>query len=516
MPQDCCCYAVSYVLSNPHSKFHSIVTRRVRRYWINQRSSSTHVEIEIQEQIFQPWKVFLSGDEYFVAPEPDAAARTYAYSADGRLIAYALPGCVCIFQAEGAQLVSELVLPNIIELSFSPGRTHLSTWERPLKLDGSAQQHKNIRIFSKSQEGWDVQHTITESHAIRLVGQEIQVFRPTEWGKGVVDNLKVEGASKASLSPGLNPSVAIFVGEKKVRNFLVPTQCCRTRKDQFMITPGVPIRRVVYGYMPAKDRLVRSEGEGGIRLWVFADCNVESETQIRQWDRNMVLYSQLVHVQLVEEMYQASWRPIPVDNVAPFPNQGPIGGTPPTPSSTVVEYYQQQKGGSTTTLSGDGTPAKAAGAHRPPGAPGNATPATPKREDEGPRLLDLVIRKDRDRDNKGKGREDRGRGRRVGRIGMVNLKKEVKDRDRDNEGRRTGRMEMAVNNDNIRMGTGRNLTLIDMSGINSKATNTNGKTPMLTPLDTTISTPVTPGLDSALDPIAKKVRHKHGSCSLSR
>lgn len=96
-----------------------------------------------------------------------------------------------------------------------------------MKLEDGA-QHKNLRVFSastgeelisfsqKSQENWDLQYTISESHAIRLVAQEIQVYRPADWGKGIVDKLRVEGASMVSLSPGLNPSVAVFVAEKKV------------------------------------------------------------------------------------------------------------------------------------------------------------------------------------------------------------------------------------------------------------------------------------------------------------
>jgi uncharacterized protein with WD repeat len=88
-------------------------------------------------------------------------------------------------------------------------------------------QHKNLRIFSvctgeelvsfsqKSQDGWDLQYTISESHAVRLVGQDIHVFHPAEWSKGIVDKLKVEGATSVSLSPGLNPSIAVFVAEKK-------------------------------------------------------------------------------------------------------------------------------------------------------------------------------------------------------------------------------------------------------------------------------------------------------------
>jgi len=74
-----------------------------------------------------------------------------------------------------------------------------------------------ISFTQKSQEGWELQYTISESHAIRLVSSEIQVFRPSEWSKGVVDKLKVEGSTSVALSPGLNPSVAVFVAEKKVR-----------------------------------------------------------------------------------------------------------------------------------------------------------------------------------------------------------------------------------------------------------------------------------------------------------
>ena len=176
---------------------------------------------------------------------PDGAVRSYTYSADGRLYAYALPTAyvavthrlpwqtypfnrVRIFQAEGAHLLRELQLPNIVELNFSPRGTYISTWERPSKLeDGSP--HKNLRVFStstgeeliafsqKSQDGWDLQYTISESHAVRLVGADIQVFRPAEWSKGIVDKLKVEGATTVTLSPGLNPSIAVFVAEKKVR-----------------------------------------------------------------------------------------------------------------------------------------------------------------------------------------------------------------------------------------------------------------------------------------------------------
>lgn len=158
---------------------------------------------------------------------PAATARTYVYSPDGRLFAYVLPDRVQIHYAESAELLRELPLPNTVEISFSPRGTYISTWERLQKVEDGA-QHKNLRIFSvstgeelasftqKGLEGWDLQYTISESHAVRLVGQEIQVFRPAEWSKGVVDKLKVEGVTSIALSPGLNPSLAVFVAEKNV------------------------------------------------------------------------------------------------------------------------------------------------------------------------------------------------------------------------------------------------------------------------------------------------------------
>lgn len=39
-----------------------------------------------------------------------------------------------IFYAEDAQLYRELQLPNIVEVSFSPRGTYISTWERPSEL----------------------------------------------------------------------------------------------------------------------------------------------------------------------------------------------------------------------------------------------------------------------------------------------------------------------------------------------------------------------------------------------
>ena len=78
----------------------------------------------------------------------------------------------------------------------------------------------------------------------------------------------------------------------------------------------------------------------------------------------------LVHVQAVEELYQASWRPTPVDQAPPFGQTIPLA---PQPSPSVLA----------AALTSKTVAAKPAGAYRPPGARGLATPAIFKREDEG-------------------------------------------------------------------------------------------------------------------------------------
>lgn len=437
---------------------------------------------------------------------PDVPAKTQTYSADGRLYAYALPNLLRIYQAEGAQLLQELPLSNIVEISFSPRGTYLSIWERPVKLEDNA-QHKNLRVFSvstgeelisftqKSQEGWDLQYTISESHAIRLVSGEIQVYRPSEWSKGIMDKLKIEGATAVSLSPGLNPSIAIFVAEKKgapacikiyglgtltgrptcQKTFfkadraqikwntlgtqvLVLTQTevdnsnksyygetgmyllsaagnfdCRVTLDKegpihdFAWSPNSKEFGVVYGYMPAKTmlfdqrvrplhdfgmaphnfisinpqgRLIALAGFGNLagKIDVFDRrslakvCTIDApNTSYCEWspdgrflltatlsprlrvDNGIKIWhcsGPLIHIQAMDELYHTMWRPIPVDSAPQFGHTIPPA---PTPNESVKTHAALQKP----------TPAKAAGAYRPPGARGLATPSIFKREDEG-------------------------------------------------------------------------------------------------------------------------------------
>ncbi len=77
---------------------------------------------------------------------------------------------------------------------------------------------------------------------------------------------------------------------------------------------------------------------------------------------------QLLHVQLQDELYQVSWRPTPVDAVAPFPPTLPPA---PEPNASVGLFTANAKQVSV----------KPAGAYRPPGARGTETPSYFKRRD---------------------------------------------------------------------------------------------------------------------------------------
>ncbi|THH08700.1 hypothetical protein EW145_g2523 [Phellinidium pouzarii] len=438
---------------------------------------------------------------------PAASSRTYCYSPDGRLFAYVLPDCVRIHYAESAELLRELHLPNIVEISFSPRGTYISTWERIMKLEDDA-QHRNLRIFSvssgeeltsftqKAQGGWELQYTISESHAIRLVGQEVQVFQPAEWSKGVVDKLKVENLTTIALSPGLNPFLAVFVAEKNgqpanIRIYsllslaspptcqkstfraeyaqfkwntigtqvlaLIRTDVDATNKSyygetrlyllsssgnfscqvaspkegpihDFAWSPNSKEFGVVCGFTPMKavlfdsqvrivhdfgtapqnfisfnpqGRLIALAGFGNMsgKLIVYDRRTLEKvaiidapNTTLCEWspDGRFILTAtlsprlrvdngikiwhcsgSLMHVQLVDELYQASWRPIPVDAVGPFPQALPAA---PAPNASVALFNVTAKP----------TPSKPVGAYRPPGARGSDAPSVYNRGDSEP------------------------------------------------------------------------------------------------------------------------------------
>ncbi len=51
-----------------------------------------------------------------------------------------------------------------------------------------------------------------------MINSEVHVYNPADWSKGVIDKLRVEGLAAVAPSGGTYPSLAVFVGEKNVRN----------------------------------------------------------------------------------------------------------------------------------------------------------------------------------------------------------------------------------------------------------------------------------------------------------
>ncbi|CAK7272129.1 hypothetical protein SEPCBS119000_004963 [Sporothrix epigloea] len=178
----------------------------------------------------------------FVPPEGNL--RCCVYSPCGRYFAWASSEAVAICDAARGQLLSVFPLQNVLELSFSPAGTYLSSWERPGK-DENGDATKNLKIWrvveeaatdsersplgrfvQKSQSGWNLQYTADEQFCARLVTNEVHFYKSDDLSN-VHDKLRVEGVAAFSLSPGKTNSVAVFVPERKgqpaaVRVFIVP------------------------------------------------------------------------------------------------------------------------------------------------------------------------------------------------------------------------------------------------------------------------------------------------------
>jgi len=204
--------------------------------------------------------------ESYVKPQGQHPLRAAIYSPDGGLYAVAgsdryflspnafsfLPfpkltlihlflACSYVFSTfiydvknpDDIKLIKTLPVKNALEIDFSPQGTFLSSWIRPIKLEDGA-QHKNLQIWStaalpseeeevqevasftqKLQEGWKLQFTEDESCALRGIQNEVHILDPAK-DFSLTDKLRIENVANFSLSPGKNPSVAVFVPEKKV------------------------------------------------------------------------------------------------------------------------------------------------------------------------------------------------------------------------------------------------------------------------------------------------------------
>jgi translation initiation factor 2A len=140
-------------------------------------------------------------------------------------------------------------------LGFSPLGTYIITWQRPTKEeDGNAT--KNLKVWKvldneangsertvvgqfvqRSQTGWNLQYTADELYCARVVTNEVQFYESGNL-RQVWNKLIIEGVSDFAVSPGPNPSVAVFIPERKgqpaaVKLYTVPNFSAPTSQKTF-------------------------------------------------------------------------------------------------------------------------------------------------------------------------------------------------------------------------------------------------------------------------------------------
>ncbi|TRM57860.1 eukaryotic translation initiation factor eIF2A-domain-containing protein [Schizophyllum amplum] len=252
-----------------------------------------------------------------------------------------------------------------------------------------------------------MQYTISESHAIRLVGPEIQVFCPSEWSKTAptrfppsptsqehVDSRGDKCASQNALtSVRTTTETVTHRGSRK-------TTAARAEKEMRVTgasglntlqatSSSAPMPRPVPRYTTSGSSL-RSPITIVDRRTLNKVTTIDApNTSVCQWspdgrflltatlsprlrvDNGVMIWhctGPLMHVQRTEELYQTGWRPARTEDVPPFPAQIPPA---PAPSPSASQVAAAAK------------PVVSKGAYRPPGARGLAAPSIFKREDEG-------------------------------------------------------------------------------------------------------------------------------------
>ncbi|KAI8455771.1 eukaryotic translation initiation factor eIF2A-domain-containing protein [Phakopsora pachyrhizi] len=153
--------------------------------------------------------------------------KVFIHSSDGSRYAICDPNQVTVHESDTGNELLRLPTPGIIELGFSPKGTWICTWERYVKPVEEGTQHRNMKVWEvatgqeiisfcqKSQEGWMLQFTEDESHALRLVSGELHTYSCSSFQSGIVFKLRLEGMADFKLSPGKNPLISAFVPEKK-------------------------------------------------------------------------------------------------------------------------------------------------------------------------------------------------------------------------------------------------------------------------------------------------------------
>ncbi|MCO5599764.1 hypothetical protein L7F22_053871 [Adiantum nelumboides] len=165
-----------------------------------------------------------------------SAARTFQYSQNGSLVAFAFDNHCLVLSTNGSSSSSSkdeqckplhtFEVDKVVDLQFSPKGRFLSTWKRPFK-DAEDKNAKNLQVWDcesgecvgsferKNQQGCHFQFTENEDACLRMVTNELHVFDPKEIEGNMIGRLKLEGLTSYEVGPGEKPTVAVFCGERK-------------------------------------------------------------------------------------------------------------------------------------------------------------------------------------------------------------------------------------------------------------------------------------------------------------
>ncbi|GEQ70526.1 hypothetical protein JCM33374_g4204 [Metschnikowia sp. JCM 33374] len=182
--------------------------------------------------------LFQDYEEVTTFPKPTLEVRSAQYSANGSYFAYTQPTHVTVVStidgASNDQVAARIDVKETFDMHFSPNGRYLTLWTKPLLLNReSGVYSENVLVYdvetkeiltqwsNKQQAGWQPQFTQDgtimaknfnnkEIHFYEL-SASLDIKKPSY-------KFRLEDQSATfqnfRLSPGLNPSVAVFIPEK--------------------------------------------------------------------------------------------------------------------------------------------------------------------------------------------------------------------------------------------------------------------------------------------------------------
>ena len=169
--------------------------------------------------------------EAFVKPSGDC--RCAIYSSNGKYFAYTQAQEVTVVNTTTKAVERKLDISDSFDIRFSPNGNYLCIWCKPILLDRSSGiWTKNIKVINvnngktimewsnKHQNGWAPQFTMDEKTLLKGNGtKEIEFFDISNTNLEVITGAQYKFKTEDQyqnfhISPGLNPSLAVFIPER--------------------------------------------------------------------------------------------------------------------------------------------------------------------------------------------------------------------------------------------------------------------------------------------------------------